>query len=100
MRHVKRRVGGQTVELRAGAVYVGGVVLGRPKFDRYHYSDDPRYRFGVEPVEMPDGMLFVLGDNSKESFDSRFWGFVDVRRVIGVPFPRVWPLHRFGPIRP
>jgi signal peptidase I len=98
MRYVKRliAVSGQTVQIRDGAIYVDGAKLTGERFDRFYYSDDARLRFGVEPTKVPEGFYFVLGDNSRESFDSRFWGFVDDRDMIGVPYLRVWPLTRFG----
>ncbi|MEW5826174.1 MAG: signal peptidase I [Candidatus Bipolaricaulota bacterium] len=100
MRYVKRliAVGGQTVQIRDGAVYVDGERLTGDAFDRTYYSSDPRFQFGVEPTLVPDGHYFVLGDNSRDSFDSRYWGFVADRDIIGVPYLRVWPLDRFGPM--
>jgi len=102
MRYVKRliAVGGQTVQIRDGGVYVDGRRLTGAEFDRYYDSSDPRFRFGVEPTLVPAGSYFVLGDNTRNSFDSRYWGFVDERDFIGVPYLRVWPLDRFGAIRP
>ncbi len=98
MRYVKRliAVGGQTVQIRDGAVYVDGKKLDAPQFARFYYSSDSRFRFGVEPTRVPAGFYFALGDNSRDSFDSRYWGFVDEKDVIGVPYLRVWPLSRFG----
>lgn len=98
MRYVKRliAVGGQTVQIREGAVFVDGKKLTGPRFSRVYYSSDAQYRFGVTPTLVPNGSYFVLGDNSRESYDSRYWGFVDERDVIGVPYLRVWPLSRFG----
>lgn len=100
MRYVKRliAVGGQTVQIRDGGVFVDGEKLSGPAFDRFYYSNDPRFRFGVEPTLVPMGNCFVLGDNSRDSFDSRYWGFVSDRDIIGVPYLRVWPLNRFGPM--
>jgi len=100
MRYVKRliAVGGQTVEIRNGDVFVDGEPLEGERFDRHYLSDDARFRFGVEPTLVPEGHYFVLGDNSADSFDSRYWGFVDDRDMIGVPYLRVWPLNRFGPM--
>jgi signal peptidase I len=100
MRYVKRLIAteGQTVQIRGGDVYVDGEKLTGERFDRTYVSDDPRFRFGVEPTVVPEGHYFVLGDNSADSFDSRFWGFVDDRDMIGVPYLRVWPLTRFGPM--
>ncbi len=98
MRYVKRliAVGGQTVQVRDGGVYVDGKKLTGTRFDRFYYSEDARFRFGIEPTQVPQGFYFVLGDNSRDSFDSRYWGFVDDKDLIGVPYLRVWPLTRFG----
>jgi signal peptidase I len=100
VRYVKRliAVGGQTVEIKAGDVYIDGVKLEGERFDRYYTSNDPRMRYGMSPTLVPEGKLFVLGDNSDNSWDSRFWGFVDQRDFIGEPYFRVWPFSRFGPM--
>ena len=99
-RYVKRlvAVGGQTVQIHDGGVYVDGVRLTGPRFDRTYVSTGSRLQYGIEPTLVPEGMLFMLGDNSGDSFDSRYWGFVDEKAVIGVPYLRVWPISRFGPM--
>jgi signal peptidase I len=96
-RYVKRliAVGGQTVQIKDGAVYVDGVKLSGPRFDRT-YVTGQRMQYGVEPTLVPEGKYFMLGDNSSDSFDSRYWGFVNRSAIIGVPYLRVWPLSRFG----
>jgi len=100
MRYVKRliAVGGQTVEIRGGSVVVDGQRLPGERFQRTYTSDDARMRYGVTPTLVPKGKWFVLGDNSSDSWDSRFWGFVDRKDFIGEPYLRVWPLSRFGPM--
>jgi len=100
VRYVKRliAVGGQTVEIKAGDIYIDGVKLEGERFDRYYTSNDPRMRYGMSPTLVPAGKWFVLGDNSDNSWDSRFWGFVDQRDFIGEPYFRVWPFSRFGPM--
>jgi len=98
MRYVKRliAVGGQTVQIIDGDIYIDGEKPADTRFDRYYYSNRPELRYGVEPTLVPEGCFFVLGDNSANSFDSRYWGFVKEADIIGVPYLRVWPLNRFG----
>jgi len=100
VRYVKRliAVGGQTVQVKDGSVYVDGKKLTGPRFDRQYTSGDPRMLYGMTPTRVPEGKWFVLGDNSANSWDSRYWGFVDEKDFIGEPFLRVWPLSRFGPM--
>jgi len=88
--YVKRVVAteGETVELRKGKLYVNG-----KKINEKYIVDDGS-DFG--PVQVPKGMLFAMGDNRPNSRDSRFWGFVPIRSVIGRAVLRWWPLSRFG----
>ena len=97
---VKRVIakGGQTVDIdfEAGEVYVDGVLLEEDYInDLTHlsYIDGPSF-----PVTVPDGCLFVMGDNRNESADSRYGpiGMVDERRVLGRVVTIVWPADRFG----
>jgi len=100
-RYVKRlvAVGGQTVQIVNGDILVDGVVLDDPRFDRDYVSDLPEFRYSIEPTLVPEGHYFMLGDNSSDSLDSRYWGFVEESDIIGVPYLRVWPLSRFGLLR-
>ena len=100
LRYVKRliAVGGQTVRILDGYVFVDGERLTGPKFAREYSIDEPRMRYGVVETLVPEGKWFVLGDNSDDSLDSRYWGFADARDFIGEPYLRVWPLSRFGPM--
>lgn len=98
IRYVKRliAVGGQTVHIRSGNLYVDGEQLTGSVFDRSYSSTDPRMGFAVTPTEVPAGYWLVLGDNTNNSWDSRYWGFVNEKDFIGEPFLRVWPLNRFS----
>lgn len=105
-RYVKRliAVGGQTVTIRQGEIYVDGERLDDPAFDRDYVCSTAAPRDPVlrDPEgctwTVPEGKLFVLGDNARNSSDSRYWGFADASSFIGEPFLRVWPPERFGPM--
>ena len=58
------------------------------------------YRYDGYPVQVPEGCIFVMGDNRGNSLDSRSpsISFVDVRRVLGKVVCRVLPLEKFGTI--
>lgn len=86
----------ETWEIRDGVTYVDGKKLNEP----YVNKADPDTRsFGPETV--PDGMLFVMGDNRNHSGDSRFpppggLGYIPIDRVIGEAFVIIWPPSRTG----
>jgi signal peptidase I len=90
---IKRVIGlpGETVELRDGRLFVDGVRIREPYLKGAVDTRD----YG--PVQVPEGALFVLGDNRLNSNDSRFGlGFVPVDRVVGRAFAIVWPPSRVG----
>lgn len=80
---------GQTVEVRDGALYVDGSLIDEP-----FISDAPRYDYGPEVV--PQGQLFVLGDNRNNSYDSHSWGMLDRVELIGRAEFRYWPPGELG----
>ena len=89
-RFVKRvvAVGGETVEVKDGALYVNGERREEP------YASAPFYR--LMPLEVPEGQLFVLGDNRNNSRDGHVWGFLPEQNVEAKIIFRFWPLFRVG----
>jgi len=86
-------VGGDTIEIRDKTVYRNGQRLQEP----YAVHRDPNTlpagtspRDNVAPFKVPEGKLFMMGDNRDQSLDSRFWGFVDESQVRGKAFILYW----------
>ena len=89
---------GETIQIRNGAVYINGELLDEPKFARYYFNRGPFGASGRNAVIPPDN-FYVLGDNSASSQDSRYWGFVPRKYLLGKAFLIYWPLHRIRIIR-
>ena len=90
---------GQTVDIdfEMGVVYVNGLALdedyiNEPTFDPEDF---------VGPQVVPEGCVFVLGDNRNNSLDSRraSIGMVDTRHILGKVVFRILPLRRFGALQ-
>lgn len=93
---IKRLVAlpGETVEVKNGTVYVNDAPLLDPVFSqRYYYN---RGEFGQEArrITVPKDSFFVLGDNSASSQDSRYWGFVPRKNLLGKALLIYWPPNR------
>lgn len=97
---VKRLIalGGETVEIRDGQIYINGKHLESPLSisTRFYYNRED-WDFGKlgQKIVVPEGHFFVLGDNSAQSSDSRNWGFVSRRDVVGRAVLIWWPPQRF-----
>lgn len=86
-------VGGDTVAIRKGAVYLNGKEVREPyvHWDPGYTRSDENWPIGPRSeagVRVPPGCVFVLGDNRGVSLDSRQFGAVPLRDIVGV---LVWP---------
>lgn len=92
---IKRVIGmpGDQIVLEKGTTYINGKPVEEPYLKEYMYGK-------LGPITVPEGKLFVMGDNRNNSNDSRFWGYLDQKRVRGRALLIYWPLKRIRMIAP
>lgn len=90
--YIKRIIGlpGDVITIKNGEVYVNG------KVDAQNYTLDGYTSGKIDELVVPDGEVFVLGDNRLNSIDSREIGTQEIEEVKGVAFVRLWPPAAFG----
>ena len=83
---------GQTVGIVNGTVYIDGV----PLSEDYVLRDGTDHKLNMPTVTVSEGHIFLMGDHRNNSLDSRWFGEVDERTVIGKILFRFLPLSQFG----
>lgn len=97
--YIKRIIGlpGETVQVKNGAVYINGELLGET------YGAEPMTNSGIaeEPITLGENEYFVLGDNRNHSSDSRdpSVGILTRDDLIGRAWVRIFPFNKIGVIR-
>ncbi len=99
---VKRLIAteGETVEIRDGKIYIDNQAVVDPasiKEVSYYNSGD--YGGQSQVTKVPKDSYYALGDNSASSRDSRYWGFVPKKNLIGKVIVIYWPIHRMKVVR-
>ncbi|GAX41361.1 signal peptidase I [Tolypothrix sp. NIES-4075] len=86
---IKRVIGepGEVITVVKGKVYLNGQPL------QEDYIAEPANQ-PFPPVTVPEDEFFVMGDNRNDSNDSRYWGFLPRKNIIGKAIFRFWPLNR------
>jgi signal peptidase I len=98
---IKRCIGtpSDEIEIKNGEIWINHKQLKKDPVNKIYYYN--RGDFGKEGVtlKIPPGNYFALGDNSASSKDSRYWGFLDDKYLIGKAVMVYWPLNRMRMLR-
>ncbi len=95
---IKRVIGlpGEHIEIKDGKVFVNSEPLEGDLFNRTYYEAG---YYGEGEHIVPENSYFVLGDNSRNSDDSRFWGYVPRKNILGKAFLVYWPPQKIRILR-
>ena len=94
--YIKRIIAipGDKIQIEDGNVYLNGEELK----EEYLKEDIITSQFNYNEIIVPEGCVFVMGDNRAESVDSRIFGCIPIDKVEGKVSFRYWPLNEFGKI--
>lgn len=94
--YIKRIIGvaGDRIQINNNKVYLNGEELE----ENYILQGTETKSIYYNDIVVPEGCVFVLGDNREESLDSRAFGCIPVERIEGSVWIRFWPLNAFGRI--
>ncbi|WP_347861207.1 signal peptidase I [Salimicrobium sp. PL1-032A] len=102
--YVKRVIGlpGDHIAMSQDTLYINGTPVEESYLDELRPNDDRVFTgdFTLEGVTgesaVPEGKLFVMGDNRRKSLDSRRFGFINIQSVVGKVEVRYWPMSQLG----
>jgi signal peptidase I len=89
--YIKRVIGlpGDRVSVYGGIVYLNGEPINESYILELPNTDEPE-------ITVPEGFVFVMGDNRNASSDSRSWGPLSIEKIIGQAIFRYWPFTDIG----
>lgn len=91
---IKRVVGlpGDYIEYKDNYLYVNGEKYKEPFINNVETEDFSLKDLGYDKI--PDDMYLVLGDNRENSLDSRSYGLIKKKQIIGKAFFKIWPIGK------
>lgn len=101
---IKRVIGlpGDSLYYKNDVLYVNGKAMKEPYLKPYKeriqsglLTNDFTLKEKTGRARVPKGYVFVLGDNRRNSFDSRYFGFVPISKIVGKVDVRYWPIESF-----
>lgn len=87
------------VKVQDHRVYLNGELLPEPYLNPSVLTEPRSFMREGEEVFVANGQYLVFGDNRPQSSDSREWGFIKRKEIIGKVFFRYWPPSAIGPAK-
>ncbi|MGP4040318.1 signal peptidase I [Gracilibacillus sp. D59] len=103
--YIKRVIGlpGDSIIYKDDQLYINGQPVKEPFIDEEIANDQSNYtaNFSLKDIpgnaeEVPEGHVFVLGDNRPNSTDSRHLGFIPMDQLVGIASVTYWPVDKIG----
>lgn len=94
---IKRIIGlpGDTIELKDNKLYINDEYIEETYLDKENLDKD---NGNYAKTTIKEGYYFVMGDNRKDSFDSRYFGVIEKKQIIGTVNIRLFPFNKIGKI--
>src|SRR3989339_24738 len=98
---IKRVVGlpGETILVEDGKVFINGSQLSEKYLPGSYQTTEKSFLRNGVPYVIPDEYYAVFGDNRGYSSDSREWGPISKKAIVGKAWVRYWPIDKFGLIQ-
>jgi len=90
---------GDVVEIKDGKIYINSKLFQHNSVKNIYYYNRGDFGLIDQKIVVPKDSYYVLGDNSRSSRDSRYWGFVPDKYLIGRAFLVYWPINRIRVIK-
>jgi signal peptidase I len=98
---IKRVIGlpGEVIEVRDNKVYINAQLLKEDYLPNDYVTTEKSFLRDGVPYAIPDGYYMVFGDNRSYSSDSREWGPIERKAIVGKAWVRYWPVNKIGMIQ-
>lgn len=89
-------VPGEKIKILGGKVYINDKLLNESYLPATTFTQEGLKLHDGETLTLPEGQYAVFGDNRNQSYDTRDWGFIEKKDIIGKAWVIYWPLNKMG----